>query len=97
MSVKDMAETVGLSESWFAHVFRQTTGKTPMQWQLARRIELAKTLLRDGDLPVALIAAHVGFNDQAHLTRMFRQVTGDTPAAFRRREHSLLPPLVSKT
>lgn len=84
LSVADMAETVGLSESWFAHVFKQTTGKTPLQWQLGRRIELAQQLLLESDLTVAGIAAHLGFSDQAHLTKAFRQIAGDTPAAWRR-------------
>jgi AraC-like DNA-binding protein len=84
LTIAEMAETVGLSDSWFANVFKQTTGKTPLQWQLAKRIELAKKLLLERDLAVAEIAAHLGFTDQAHLTKAFRQVVGDTPAAWRR-------------
>jgi AraC-like DNA-binding protein len=84
MTIAEMAKTVGLSESWFANVFKQTTGKTPLQWQLGKRIDLAKKLLLERDLAVAEIAAHLGFTDQAHLTKAFRQVVGDTPAAWRR-------------
>lgn len=84
LTVAEMAATVGLSESWFANVFRQTTGKTPLQWQLGKRIDLAKKLLVESDLTVAGIAAQLGFSDQAHLTKVFRQIAGDTPAAWRR-------------
>ncbi|WP_173426784.1 helix-turn-helix domain-containing protein [Neorhizobium galegae] len=84
LTVAEMAATVGLSESWFSNVFKQTTGKTPLQWQLARRIDLAKKLLVDSDLAVAEVAAQLGFTDQAHLTKAFRQIAGDTPAAWRR-------------
>lgn len=84
MSVADMAAVVGLSESWFANVFKQTTGTTPWQWQLSKRIELSKQLLGESDLPVASIAAQLGFSDQAHLTKVFRQIVGETPAAWRR-------------
>lgn len=84
LSVAEMAATVGLSESWFTFVFKQTTGKTPLQWQLANRIELAKTLLADGDLSMAAVATQLGFADQAHFTKAFRQVVGETPAAWRR-------------
>ncbi|WP_205836999.1 AraC family transcriptional regulator [Neorhizobium sp. T6_25] len=84
LTVAEMAATVGLSESWFANVFKQTTGKTPLQWQLARRIDLAKRLLVESDMAVAEIAAQLGFTDQAHLTKAFRQIAGDTPAAWRR-------------
>ncbi len=84
LTVAEMAETVGLSESWFAHVFKQTTGETPLQWQLAKRIGLAQKLLMESDLTIADIAAQIGFSDQAHLTKAFRQVAGETPAAWRR-------------
>ena len=84
MSVAEMASIVGLSESWFANVFKQTTGSTPLQWQLARRVELSKQLLSGSDLPVASVAAQLGFSDQAHLTKVFRQIVGETPAAWRR-------------
>lgn len=84
MSVADMAAVVGLSESWFANVFKQTTRTTPWQWQLSKRIELSKQLLGESDLPVASIAAQLGFSDQAHLTKVFRQIVGETPAAWRR-------------
>lgn len=84
MSVADMAAIVGLSESWFANVFKQTTGHTPLQWQLGKRVERSKQLLCDSDLPVASIAAQLGFSDQAHLTKVFRQIVGETPAAWRR-------------
>jgi AraC-like DNA-binding protein len=83
-----MAKTVGLSESWFANVFKQTTGKSPLQWQLAKRIELAQNLLLEGELAVAEIAVQLGFTDQAHLTKAFRQVVGDTPAAWRRTQQA---------
>lgn len=89
MSVGDMAATVGLSESWFATVFKQTTGKTPLQWQLSRRIELAQSLLIEGQLSLADIAAQLGFSDQAHLTKAFRQTVGETPAAWRRMQLTL--------
>lgn len=84
LTVGEMAETVGLSESWFSNVFKQTTGKTPLQWQLGKRIDHAKRLLVESELAVADIAAQLGFSDQAHLTKVFRQIAGDTPAAWRR-------------
>lgn len=84
MTVAEMATIVGLSESWFANVFKQTTGKTPLQWQLSKRIDLAQKLLLENNMSVAGVAAQLGFSDQAHLTKAFRQVSGETPAAWRR-------------
>jgi AraC family transcriptional regulator len=84
VSVGDLAGVVGLSESWFSSAFKQTTGQTPLQWLLHRRIGLVKGMLQSGELSVTEIAARLGFTDQAHLTKAFRQATGDTPAAWRR-------------
>ncbi|QRZ14679.1 helix-turn-helix transcriptional regulator [Paracoccus methylovorus] len=84
LTVAEMAATVGLSESWFAAMFKQTTGQTPLQWQMGQRISQAQKLLVETDLTVADVAAQIGFSDQAHLTRVFRQVAGETPAAWRR-------------
>ncbi|MEQ1406899.1 AraC family transcriptional regulator [Neorhizobium sp. Rsf11] len=84
MSVADMAAIVGLSESWFGNVFKQTTGQTPLQWQHAKRVDFAKRLLLESDVTIAGIAAQLGFSDQAHFTKVFRQIVGETPAAWRR-------------
>ncbi len=88
LSLAEMADIVGLSESWFASVFKQTTGKSPLQWQLAKRVENAKKFLMESDLSVAEVAAQLGFTDQAHLTKVFRHVTGNTPAAWRRMQRT---------
>lgn len=84
LTVSDMAATVGLSESWFNKVFKNTTGQTPLQWQLGRRVELAQRIMLESDMTVTDVAAKLGFTDQAHLTKTFRQVVGDTPASWRR-------------
>lgn len=88
LTVEEMAAAVGLSESWFATVFKQTTGQTPMQWKLAKRIEQAKRMLLENRFALAEIADRLGFADQAHLTKAFRQVVGETPAAWRRLQPS---------
>lgn len=84
MTVAQMAAAAGLLESWFAAVFKQTTGQTPLQWQLGQRIAQAQRLLAETHLTVAEVAAHLGFSNQVHMTRSFRQVAGETPAAWRR-------------
>lgn len=84
LTVAEMAAAVGLSESWFNKVFKNTTGQTPLQWQLGRRVELAQQIMLESEMTVTDVAARLGFTDQAHLTKIFRQVVGDTPAAWRR-------------
>jgi AraC-like DNA-binding protein len=41
-------------------------------------------LIGNGEVTVAGVAAQLGFTDQAHLTKAFRQIVGETPAAWRR-------------
>lgn len=84
LSIAQMASAVNLSESWFSRVFKNTTGMSPHQWQLNKRMEQARGLLLDTDLSVADVADRLGFSDQAHLTRAFRQLVGKTPASWRR-------------
>lgn len=84
LTVSELSAAVGLSESWFSHLFKNTTGTTPLQWQLRQRVELAQSLLGGSGLSLADIAGQLGFTDQAHLTKVFRRVTGETPAAWRR-------------
>jgi AraC-like DNA-binding protein len=54
----------------------------PMRWALQRRVARARTLLRAGT-PPADVAAALGFTDQAHLTRVFRDAMGTTPGRYR--------------
>lgn len=80
----DLSAAVGLSEGWFCRAFKQTTGKTPLQWQQEQRIAMVKETLMQGDLSIADVALRYDFADQGHLTRVFRQYEGTTPAAWRR-------------
>src|SRR3546814_18315159 len=80
VTVAEMAASVGLSESWFTHVFKTTTGMTPLQWQSRRRLDLAKDLLGASNLRIPAIADRLGFSDPSHLTRILHQIQGQTPA-----------------
>jgi AraC-like DNA-binding protein len=67
-----------------AHLVRSFTyrfGISPHRYLVGRRIEAARRQLLDG-LPVARVAADVGFHDQAHLTRHFKRHVGTTPGSY---------------
>lgn len=84
MAVAEMADLVGLSESWFSHAFKSTIGVSPLQWQQGQRIRRAQTLLHDRELSVAEVSGLLGFSDQSHFTKVFRTVAGQTPISWRR-------------
>lgn len=81
-SLSGIAEAAGLSPFHFARQFRITTGVSPHQYLLIRRIDRAKELLLQGDLPIANVAVQVGFCDQSHFNRYFKRLSGVTPRAF---------------
>jgi len=80
----DLAKVAGLSRMHFAAQFRAATGYRPHEYLLWRRIEAAKAMLRRAELPVVQVALEAGFQTQAHFTTVFKRLTGDTPAAWRR-------------
>ncbi|MEL6680961.1 MAG: helix-turn-helix transcriptional regulator, partial [Pseudomonadota bacterium] len=83
ITVEDMAREAGMSPSHFSRVFKATLGATPMQYVLAYRIEQAMKLMADRARPLSDIAYACGFADQAHFSRSFKQVTGQSPRAYR--------------
>ncbi|NPD15526.1 helix-turn-helix transcriptional regulator [Xinfangfangia sp. D13-10-4-6] len=84
LSVAEMAGQLGLSESWFAHAWAQSRGEPPHRSLQKLRIQRAKALLQQGRDSLASIAIDAGFADQAHFTRSFRKLTGETPGTWRR-------------
>lgn len=78
-----LAAIAGLSVYHFARAFKHSTGVTPHQYLVSRRIERAKEMLARTEAPLAEIALATGFSDQSHLSRHFRQILGITPSHFR--------------
>ncbi|KQW62114.1 AraC family transcriptional regulator [Variovorax sp. Root411] len=84
VSLAEVARECGLSRSHFSKAFKQTVGRAPHAWLVTQRVDAARRLLRQPDLPIAQIAAACGFADQSHLTRVFSAHIGTPPARWRR-------------
>jgi AraC family transcriptional regulator len=82
--VANLSELIHLSEAHFSRAFRLACGEPPHAYIVRRRVELAAQLMLAGREPLSEIALRCGFHDQAHLSKQFRQLTGETPAAWRR-------------
>jgi AraC family transcriptional regulator len=89
--LRDCARQARLSASYFSHAFKATFGMTPCRYIRRRRIERAQRLMLQSQEPLSQIALACGFADQAHYSRVFRDVVGFSPNAWRRRNLHLVP------
>jgi transcriptional regulator GlxA family with amidase domain len=80
-----LADIAGLSTSYFSRAFKQSFGMPPHRYVMMRRLAAATELIRKTSKPLAQVAIEIGFSDQSHFTRIFTQMTGETPGALRRR------------
>jgi AraC family transcriptional regulator len=83
LTLDALAAEAGLGVRQFCRAFRASTGASPHQFVLERRIARAQTLIAAGGV-LAEVALQCGFADQSQLTRSFSRCVGLTPAAYRR-------------
>ena len=85
MGLQELASFAGFSRFHFARLFRQSFGMSPHEYQLHRRIERAREMLRFApDNSVTHVAVSLGFNDESHFRRHFKRTVGVTPSHYRR-------------
>ncbi|WP_165779551.1 helix-turn-helix transcriptional regulator [Mesorhizobium sanjuanii] len=84
VSMAELAQECGLSAAHFGRAFKRSTGITPHQWQLGRRMNRAQALLSGSSLPIADIALKCGFSSQSHFNVAFKENTGLSPGNWRR-------------
>jgi len=83
LSLAELAEQFGLSQRSFTRRFKMATGIRATQYWQQLRIEAAKDLLASTNLSIQEISDHVGYQDQGHLTRLFKQNLSLTPKDYR--------------
>jgi AraC family transcriptional regulator of arabinose operon len=83
LSVGDIARAVGCSASHLAHRFKQELGQGPIAFRDNLRMQRAAELLRTTGMPVATIAAEIGYADPLYFSRVFRKQRGESPTSFR--------------
>ncbi|THK35807.1 AraC family transcriptional regulator [Ensifer sp. MPMI2T] len=77
-----------LSVSHFSRAFRDSFQETPYAYVLRCRVARSKEMMATTNEPLAQIALSCGMADQAHFSRLFRRLTGESPSHWRRR-HSI--------
>jgi len=83
LAVPAMAQLLELSEGYFMRAFKQATGKSPHSYLIDRRLAKARASMRDTTDSLSQIALACGFNSQAHMTTVFKQRLGVSPAQLR--------------
>jgi AraC family transcriptional regulator len=83
VALATVADAVQMSYFHFSRAFKQSMGVSPNVYMIEQRIERAKKLLSETDLPIAEISLRVGFASQSHFTTTFRRLAWTTPKAFR--------------
>ena len=86
-TLERLAKDVGVSRTALADRFTHIVGQPPMRYLARWRMQLASGLLLDGSTKVAAVAFDVGYHSEAAFSRAFKEMTGVSPAAWRR-EHS---------
>ena len=83
ITLATLAQIAGISPSRLAHRFTELVGTSPMRYLRQLRIRQAERLLRSTGLPIASVAAKVGFDDPFHFSRIFKRATGASPSFSR--------------
>jgi transcriptional regulator GlxA family with amidase domain len=90
ITVTQLSKVARLSAAYFTYKFKNSLGSTPHVYLIQRRLDRARHLMLTSNAKLSQIALTCGFIDQAHLCKMFRQTTGQTPAAWRREHHKFV-------
>lgn len=85
ITVEDMAENLNLSTSYFSKLFKKMTEKSPQEFLITYRINKSCELLRSTNLKIGEISLLVGYPNQFHFTRAFKNIMNITPNEWRKR------------
>ena len=88
ITLRQLAESTGLSQPVFSRLFKRITQTTPIQYITENRLNRARKLLANTNKTLADIAAETGFYDEAHFVRTFKDSRGLTPGAYRRQHRT---------
>lgn len=83
IQIEELAKFAFLHPNYFITSFKNIMGCSPIQYVTNRRIAIAKQLLMETELPVAVVAKQVGMQNH-YLSRLFKRYTGITPVQYRR-------------
>lgn len=82
-SVEELSAACGLSSGCFRRLFREYSGKSPVEYRNNLKIEMAKSLLENSNATLEVVAESLGFESSAYFCRVFKKKTGMAPGEWR--------------
>ena len=89
ISVENIASFCGLNRTYFGRIFKETVGKSPQQFLLSYRMAKAAELLKLTELSISDIGNAVGYPNQFHFSRAFKNVYGVSPREWRNKNQMI--------
>jgi AraC-like DNA-binding protein len=90
LDVAALSRVALMSPAHFSRQFRAAYGESPYSYLMTRRIERAKAMLRQGDRSVTEVCMAVGCTSLGSFSARFTELVGETPSAYRARDHRAL-------
>ncbi len=84
ISVKDVADYVHLSPEYFSKLFKKEMGENVKNYILRIKVDAAKDLLENPNIPVSMVASELGYSNFSHFTQMFKKHENVTPSEYRK-------------
>jgi two-component system response regulator YesN len=84
ISVKDVADYVHLSPEYFSKLFKKEIGENVKNYILRIKVDAAKDLLENPNIPVSIVASELGYSSFSHFTQMFKKHENVTPSEYRK-------------
>ena len=85
ISIEDIADSCGLDRSYFGRIFRDTMGASPQRFLMIYRMAKAEQLLKETKQPIGKISTMVGYANQLHFSRAFKDIYGISPREYRQK------------
>lgn len=83
IKLQDLADSIQLSQSYLQVIFKEITGRTPIEHLVMVRINKAKELIKEGHRNITKVSELVGFNDAFYFSKCFKKIEGITPSEYR--------------
>ena len=84
LSLQEIAKEIGVHPAYLSGIFKKQTGMTLTDYIMQEKIQVSCNLLKYSNRSIAIIAEYMNLSPQSYFTRVFKKVTGETPAQYRR-------------